>query len=183
MNRIEQLINNYRQEVSLPWSSLTAGAERIWFCVYNKMDERRLRPRITEFEIVTKQAKHGWKHIDLTDSFALWMSNEDYKDEYFENPEDLKPVLDDYKQEIVGQIKEYLQGVTEKDVVAISGIASLYGFIKMSELIKIIKDDIKGRLAVFFPGEYDGNNCYRMLDARDGWNYLATPITCHERAI
>ena len=33
-----------------------------------------------------------------------------------------------------------------------------------------------GRLLVFFPGEVEGNN-YRLLDARDGWNYLATPIT------
>ena len=44
-------------------------------------------------------------------------------------------------------------------------------------------NEIKGRLLLFFPGEYDGNNCYRMLDARDGWNYLATPITCHEGSI
>lgn len=147
------------------------------------MDERRLRTRITEFEIVTKQSSHGWKHIDLTDSFAHWMSKEDYKEEYFETPEDIKPALDEYKHEIVRHIHDCLQEATANDVVAISGVASLFGFMKVSELIKIIKDDIKGRLAVFFPGEYDGNNCYRMLDARDGWNYLAIPITCHERAI
>jgi hypothetical protein len=38
--------------------------------------------------------------------------------------------------------------------------------------------DIRGRLVVFFPGEYEDNN-YRLLDARDGWNYLAVPITLH----
>jgi len=32
---------------------------------------------------------------------------------------------------------------------------------------------------VFFPGERDGSN-YRLLDARDGWNYLATPIAAQE---
>jgi len=28
---------------------------------------------------------------------------------------------------------------------------------------------------VFFPGEHEGNS-YRLLDARDGWNYLAVPL-------
>jgi hypothetical protein len=32
---------------------------------------------------------------------------------------------------------------------------------------------------VFFPGVYENNN-YRLLDARDGWNYLAVPITMQE---
>ena len=36
-------------------------------------------------------------------------------------------------------------------------------------------DRIAGRLVVFFPGEHDGNS-YRLLDARDGRNYLAIPI-------
>ena len=31
-------------------------------------------------------------------------------------------------------------------------------------------------LSIFFPGQYEQNN-YRLLDARDGWNYLAVPIT------
>jgi hypothetical protein len=39
-----------------------------------------------------------------------------------------------------------------------------------------IESHIRGRLVVFFPGVYD-QNAYRLLDARDGWNYLATPIT------
>ena len=30
-------------------------------------------------------------------------------------------------------------------------------------------------------GEHADNN-YRMLDARDGWNYMAVPITAHDGA-
>jgi hypothetical protein len=33
---------------------------------------------------------------------------------------------------------------------------------------------------VFFPGSYErgqDGNCYSLLDATKGWNYLATPIT------
>ena len=64
-------------------------------------------------------------------------------------------------------------------MVGIFGIASLFGYVRVSELMKKIERDIRGRLAVFFPGEYDDNN-YRLLDARDGWNYLAVPITMQE---
>jgi hypothetical protein len=43
----------------------------------------------------------------------------------------------------------------------------------------MVSPEIKGRLLVFFPGEHDGGS-YRLLDARDGWNYLAIPITAQE---
>ena len=47
---------------------------------------------------------------------------------------------------------------------------------KVSALIERVQEFVQGRLLVFFPGEVEGNN-YRLLGARDGWNYLATPIT------
>ena len=45
--------------------------------------------------------------------------------------------------------------------------------------MKAIESDVRGRIAVFFPGEYEDSN-YRLLDARDGWNYLAVPITLQD---
>ena len=69
-----------------------------------------------------------------------------------------------------------LRAATDVDVVAIMGVASLFGFKRTSELMKLVEPYIAGRLLVFYPGEYEENN-YRLLDARDGWNYLATPIT------
>ncbi len=58
------------------------------------------------------------------------------------------------------------------------GLASLYGFMRVSELIRAVESSINGRFIFFFPGTKDGNN-YRLLDARDGWNYLANSITLH----
>ena len=46
----------------------------------------------------------------------------------------------------------------------------------------MIESDIQGRLLVFFPGVYEQDN-YRLLDARDGWNYHAVPITAGEGEI
>ena len=60
-----------------------------------------------------------------------------------------------------------------------TGIGSLYGFLHISSLVRDIEPDIQGRLVVFFPGSKDGDN-YRLLDARDGWNYLATSISLHD---
>ena len=33
-----------------------------------------------------------------------------------------------------------------------------------------------------FPGDYE-RNLYRFMDARDGFNYMAVPITCAETQI
>jgi hypothetical protein len=48
--------------------------------------------------------------------------------------------------------------------------------VKVSALVSEVNDAIAGRLLVFFPGQHEGSS-YRLLDARDGWNYLAIPIT------
>jgi hypothetical protein len=62
-------------------------------------------------------------------------------------------------------------------VVAVIGIGSLYGIVRASAVIdRLVRStDIPGRLMFFFPGDRDRRN-YRLLKARDGWNYLATPI-------
>jgi hypothetical protein len=61
-------------------------------------------------------------------------------------------------------------------------VASLYGFVRVSELIHDVERSIRGRLVVFFPGTKNENN-YRLLDARDGWNYLANGITLHSEGM
>ena len=50
------------------------------------------------------------------------------------------------------------------------------GKLSIHQDVRKVDRDIRGRLLVFFPGQYEHNN-YRLLDARDGWNYLAIPIT------
>ena len=61
-------------------------------------------------------------------------------------------------------------------VVALQGVGSLFGFLKVKEVVDRLAPMVKGRLLVFFPGSYENNN-YRLLDGYDGWNYLAVPIT------
>ena len=186
MGRIEKLAERYKRHIALPWRQDLTGAERTLFVIYDKSDERRLRARKALFELGTEEAGHGWTECDLTGAFARWMASLDYRDSYFEFPEDLDLKLaQDFPGHVAGLVQEKLTApeADEKTVVAVSGAASLFGFLRVSELMERVKDDIRGRLLLFFPGEYENSN-YRLLDARDGWNYLAVPITlAEERAV
>ncbi len=187
MGQIERLIQNYDTRVSLSWDRNLAGPQRVWFAVYNKAEERRLRRRMDEFEISTRRAGHGYITIDLTDAFAQWLAAHEYRQSYFESPELLEvesPVLDDFKEDMTRLVTGVLASpkADESTVVAIYGAAGLFGFMKTSELMARVESAIRGRLLVFFPGEHE-NNTYRFLDAREGWNYLAVPITAEEGII
>ena len=182
-NKVELLAQRYEQFCSLPWERSLAGPQKIWLAVYDKNDERRLRARVSEFEVITKKAGHGWTLVDLTDAFGRWMATQEYRDSYFEFPEDLDLLLPEFELSVVNQIKAELEHheTDEDTVVAVQGIASLFGFTKVSSVINKVASVVRGRLLVFFPGEHDDNN-YRLLDARDGWNYMAIPITAHDGA-
>ena len=182
MSRIDKLAERYKSHIALPWQKDLAGAQRAIFIVYDKADERRLRLRKNLFEMATREAGHGWLECDLTRAFAEWMAGTTYRDSYFESPEDLGLKLeDDFLEHVANRVRSALIAAGEDDqtVVGIFGIASLFGFIRVSDLMKEIERDIRGRAVVFFPGEYENSN-YRLLDARDGWNYLAVPITLQE---
>lgn len=102
-----------------------------------------------------------------------------YRESYFQSPEKIKLKLDNaFLQFVSDRIKEVLAQASANDVVAILGTGSLFGFVRLSDVIKQVERDIQGRLVVFFPGQKDGNN-YRLLDARDGWNYMAVGINRH----
>jgi hypothetical protein len=188
MSRIETLRKNYQRICGLPWDRNVAGPQRVWIAVYDKEDERRLRLGIGMFEEATLATKHRWHRCDLTDAFANWFLRPDnlaYAEGYFESPE----LLDD------GPLAEFLKVVAQQiiaematlddpseTVVAITGVASLFGFARISQVLPLIDSHVRGRLLLFFPGIFENNN-YRLLDARDGWNYLAIPITAKEGEI
>jgi hypothetical protein len=107
------------------------------------------------------------------------MSKHDYKEEYFQDPESLVDQLEaDFKQYAIDfLIAEFERlGTDDSTLIAVRDISSLFGFNRMSDILSGCSGSFKGRLLLFFPGEYDKNQ-YRLLDARDGWNYLARPIT------
>jgi len=182
MGRIEELAARYRRHIGAPWQRNLAGDQKAIFVEYPPADERKLRARLEQFEIETKRCGHGWRQLDLTDAFARWMADTDYRDAYFEEPETLAMKLrSDFVQYAAGRLREALtaDGVDEDTVVAVQGVACLFGFTRVSLILREVVNDIRGRLVVFFPGDHDGNN-HRLLGALDGWNYLAVWITLHD---
>ena len=95
----------------------------------------------------------------------------------------MQPELLGFFDQLVNGVREQVdEKTTERTIVGLLGAASLYGLgdhVKVSALIERVQESVQGRLLVFFPGEVEGNS-YRLLGARDGWNYLATRITAQK---
>ena len=177
MGKIEDLALIYERYIGLPWQSTVAGAQRVVIVVYDKELERIFRARKDEFAQRTRAVGHVWIEYDCTRCFAEWMAADEYREEYFNYPEDLQmKVASEFFTHVADSLSDSLKTGDNNTVVALTGVASLYGFMRVSDLVRTVEQDIKGRLVVFFPGTKDGSN-YRLLDARDGWNYLAYSIT------
>ena len=181
MSRVKRLIQSYSKYISVPWRDDAAAAQRVIFCVYNETEERWLRAKVDEFEIVTRQAGHEWAMFDLTDTFAIWLASQRYAKSYFQKPHLLSTLLPKYLAFIAEECAVFLRKneIGPHAVVAIMGVASLFGLLKVKEVVDALAPMVKGRLLVFFPGSFENNN-YRLLDGYDGWNYLAVPITAEQ---
>jgi hypothetical protein len=182
MGRVEQLAETYGRHIATQWQQTVSGAQRVIMVVYDKELERTLMARKREFQIASENAGHNWFEIDIASSFAQWLASEEYRDAYFESPDDLRLKLEvEFAKFVASRILKQLENpkVDSSSVVAVFGVGALFGFTRVSRILQILEPDIKGRLVVFFPGSFDNNN-YRLLDARDGWNYLAVPITLHD---
>ncbi len=183
MNRVKRLLASYAKFISVPWRDDAAAAQRVIFCVYNENEELRLRAKVDEFEIATRDAGHEWFVFDMTDTFAEWLSAQRYAESYFWKPDLLATLLSQYLDYIADRFKEFLneRGAGDSSVAALKGVGSLFGLLKVKVVVDKLAPMVKGRLVVFFPGTFENNN-YRLLDGYDGWNYLAIPITADKDA-
>ena len=181
MSHCNNLLKNYRNFVSLPWSAHLAGKQRVWFAVYPPSEERRVRAHVQEFQVATVEAGHTWRIVDLTGLTARWLADHPNLDAYLAEPTALQAVEEEIRDHAIAVLREELQspGVDSSTVVAVQGVGALFGFVHISPIVSGVEDAIRGRLLVFFPGEYE-RNLYRFMDARDGFNYMAVPITSNE---
>lgn len=177
MSKIDDLIKSYAQFVAFPWPPASPVNQRTWFAVYDPADERRLRQHMGEFENATRQSGHGWQLLDLTGAFAEWIGQHDYRDAYFESPEDLQMELGEFEATVTRRIAALLgnPAADERAVCALLGASSLFGLARLSDVLDPVVNRVRGRLLLFFPGQHDGVR-YRFLDAHSNWNYHAIPI-------
>ena len=180
MSAIDRLVTNYDRQMRLPWSANVSGKQRVWFAVYPPAEERRLRARLPQFEALTLEARHGWTTVDLTRLLPEWLAAHKYRDSIFQKPQHFRAGTD-LEVRAAALVKDACsrEDVDAVSVVAVTGLASMFDFMRVSSLIDRVEDSVRGRLLVFFPGEYQ-RNIYRFMDARDGFNYMAFPITSTE---
>ena len=182
MSRVSDLVDAYAGELSLPWRSGLSGGERVWMLVYPPDMERAMRAALPRLELATGQGGHGWNVIDITDELGQWLASHRHAEAFFEEPSDFTPaIIDKFEAELVTKIRERLSSAPENDVVALVGIGSVFPFLRASSVIKAIDEEVGGRLLVLFPGLHDPEtHSFRLLDARDGFNYRARVIDPQE---
>lgn len=183
MSEVGGLLREYTRQVNIPWPHGLAGPQKVWCAIYDPSNERRLRLHVPEFELATRASGHDWRLVDVTDSFARWMAAQEYRDAYFAEPDYLHDLMAEFGAFVTREVEAALteDGVDRGTVVALLGAGALFGLIRASALIEAVAPRIRGRLLVFFPGHHEGTN-YRLLDARDGWNYQAIAIKASQGA-
>jgi hypothetical protein len=187
MARVDDLADRFQRHVSAPWQKNLTGAERTVFLVYPRADERKLLARLPLYEEKTRQAGHGWRVFAFHTLFSEWFAtlDLDHQQVLLEEPESFHLEMDldgHHDSPFTRYVATKLLDLLSEDasdsntVIALTGAGSLYGFTRLSAVLDSVRHALRGQLLVFFPGSFD-NNQYRLLDARDGANYLAVPIT------
>jgi hypothetical protein len=107
---------------------------------------------------------------------AHWVGQHRYCEAFFEDPADAEMSLDgEFFQFVVEKLVLEAKVGDADTVFALVGVAALYGALKVSLLVDRVAAEVPGRMLVPFPGRVEGT-IFRLLDARDGWNYHATVI-------
>ncbi|MDX2282978.1 MAG: BREX protein BrxB domain-containing protein [Bacteroidia bacterium] len=179
MTKVDKLLHAFEAALREPWAATLSGQEKVWFLVYEPAEQRKVDLQIGEFEIRAKAARKTWIPISLKQVFPEWMARHEYREEYFADPTALADQLEyDFRDFVIQYLRDQIRAGSDGPhaLIALTGVGALFGFCRLSEVLKGATESLQGRLLVFFPGEFSSNQ-YRLLDARDGWNYLARPIT------
>lgn len=175
LSSVEELLNDFKKRLSVPWRDDEPPAGRVWILWYDKTNERRVRGRLREFQLAAEQAGKNWREFDIAPQFGAWVAQQPWFERLARRPGTLPTVIPEFEDHLAETIRGELNACGPNHILALTGIASLFGLIRASSLLDRVAGNIPGRLLVTFPGAHRGG-IYRLLDARDGWNYLAVPI-------
>jgi len=172
---VDDLLGHFKRQASLPWSQDMARDYRVWIMCYDKTLERRVQGRLHDFEAVARGYGHGWATLNLAALVAPWFAAHELFDGLADEPDELPGLLPDFEAHVADVVRAQLKALSSNDILALSGAGALFGLMRVSKLVDLVASDISGRLLLLFPGRHE-NGSYRLLDARDGWTYRATPI-------
>lgn len=141
--------------------------------------DRTLEPRIAgQWPVLEQEAKragHGWISLDAGAMFGNWLASHELRDAVLEQPDELRALLPEFEDQVVGEVTTALDVSGGNDLVAVRRCGALFGLASLSKVVSRVEASVEGRLLLSFAGRYEGTG-YRLLDARPGWNYHAVPI-------
>lgn len=179
MAQIDRLARVFAGHVAVGWPANSSGSQRVVMVVYDPADETALRRKLDLFKQGARDAGKTWSSLDLTPRIGAWLAAHRYREGYFEEPEELFAAGESrigaaVAEAIASALAE--PGHDADAILAVHGVASLYGFASVADVLSRVEHAIKGRLVVFFPGRVQQGR-YRLLDARESWDYHAVPVT------
>lgn len=59
-SKMDTLLTAFQQVLTEPWNPSLSGRERVWFLVYDPVEQRRMDLRLGEFELAARQAGKRW---------------------------------------------------------------------------------------------------------------------------
>src|SRR5690348_13275687 len=105
MDRVSSLLDAYRERVDRPWRGDLSGPERVWIAVYPAEIERRVRVRVEQFGVETRDAGKRWHHVDLTRAFAEWLGSHDRREAYFAKPHLIDPAYAAFADTVAATVR------------------------------------------------------------------------------
>lgn len=181
MSTFEDLAHHFQKQVNLTWRDDLAPDYRVWILWYEQILERRVRGRLHNLQAMAQSAGHGWRQIDLAPEFGRWIAGQEYFDGLLDMPEEIRGFLPAFAEHLKDRVRAALAETGPNDLLAVTGAGALFGLASVSALMSAIAPDIPGRVLLLFPGRHQAGT-YRLLDAREGWNYRATPIPAVDAA-
>lgn len=175
MHSFDDIMSAFDRQVRLPWQDDIPPAGRVWIAWFEKSMQRKFTQRLGEFEPLAIAANKGWRRLDLSLVFGSWIARHEFFEVLVHHPKEVRGLLPEFEDHVAGLIRAELAACSSEDVLAVDGAGSLFGLARLSTLISNVVTSIPGRLLVGFPGKHSAG-VYRLLDARDGWNYHAVPL-------
>jgi hypothetical protein len=170
-----RLVKSFAEFIQIPSQLDVAPEQRVIFCVYDQKHERVLRHYWHEFEKAVEKAELDFDTFDLQSLFGTWLDETRYVEAYFQQPAHLESIRVDWLDFLVQRYERLAAPCDANSVMLLTGLGYLFGFIRVKQVIERFAPMTPGRLVAFFPGTFENNN-YRLLNAYDGWNYLAIPL-------
>src|ERR1700730_4746663 len=93
LSTVEDLLENFKKRLAVPWRDDEPPAGRVWILWYDKTHERRVRGRLREFQLAAEQAGRGWREFDVAPQFGAWVAQQPWFEKLARRPSALPTVI------------------------------------------------------------------------------------------